>query len=110
MTHRAHLRRAPAVFLTLLLLAALTLPALAAEDAPEAEAGAQADPFAALTWWVIPLALLIALLGGGALRLLLRTPERWGRHFEKKYGRFSEKSRKSGPEGKRDPHAPDGQA
>ena len=97
MTHTAHLRRALAVFLTLLLLSSLTLPALAAEDAPEADTGttAQTDPFAALTWWVIPLALLIALLGGGALRLLLRTPERWGRHYEKKYDRFTPKSPKN---------------
>lgn len=92
MTHTAHLRRALAVFLTLLLLSSL---ALAAEDAPDADTDAQNDPFAALTWWVIPLALLIALLGGGALRLLLRTPERWGQHYEKKYDRFTPKSLKN---------------
>ena len=95
MTHTAHLRRVLAVFLTLLLLSSLALPALAAEDAPDADTDAQNDPFAALTWWVIPLALLIALLGGGALRLLLRTPERWGRHYEKKYDRFTPKSPKN---------------
>ena len=95
MTHTAHLRRALEVFLTLLLLSSLALPALAAEDAPDADTDAQNDPFAALTWWVIPLALLIALLGGGALRLLLRTPERWGRHYEKKYDRFTPKSPKN---------------
>ena len=98
MAHTAHLHRALAVFLTLLLLAALALPALAAEDAPEADASARSDPFAALTWWVIPLALLIALLGGGALRLLLHTPERWTQHFEKKYDRFTAKNQKNGPE------------
>ncbi len=95
MTHRSDLCRALAVFLALLLLAALALPALAAEDAPETDAPAQTDPFAALTWWVIPLALLIALLGGGVLRLLLRTPERWGRHYEKKYERFTPKNQKN---------------
>lgn len=95
MTHTAHLRRALAVFLALLLLSSLALPALAAADAPDADTDAQNDPFAALTWWVIPLALLIALLGGGALRLLLRTPERWGRHYEKKYDRFTPKSPKN---------------
>lgn len=95
MTHTAHLRRALTVFLTLLLLSSLALPTLAAEDAPDADTDAQNDPFAALTWWVIPLALLIALLGGGALRLLLRTPERWGRHYEKKYDRFTPKSPKN---------------
>ena len=41
------------------------------------------------------LALLIALLGGGALRLLLRTPERWTQHYEKKYDRFTPKSPKN---------------
>lgn len=97
MTHRSCLRRALALLLTLLLLSALALPVFAAEDAPEADTGttAQTDPFAALTWWVIPLALLIALLGGGALRLLLRTPERWGQHYEKKYDRFTPKSPKN---------------
>lgn len=95
MTHTAHLRRALALLLTLLLLSALALPALAAEDAPDADTDAQNDPFAALTWWVIPLALLIALLGGGALRLLLRTPERWTQHYEKKYDRFTPRSPKN---------------
>ena len=95
MTHRSCLRRALALLLTLLLLSSLALPVFAAEDAPEADTDAQNDPFAALTWWVIPLALLIALLGGGALRLLLRTPERWGRHYEKKYDRFTPKSPKN---------------
>ena len=95
MTHRSCLRRALALLLTLLLLSALALPALAAEDAPDADTDAQNDPFAALTWWVIPLALLIALLGGGALRLLLRTPERWTQHYEKKYDRFTPRSPKN---------------
>ena len=95
MTHRSCLRRALALLLTLLLLSSLALPVFAAEDAPEADTDAQNDPFAALTWWVIPLALLIALLGGGALRLLLRTPERWGQHYEKKYDRFTPKSPKN---------------
>lgn len=95
MTHTAHLRRTLALLLTLLLLSSLALPALAAEDAPGADTDAQNDPFAALTWWVIPLALLIALLGGGALRLLLRTPERWTQHYEKKYDRFTPKSPKN---------------
>mgnify|MGYP004552813911 FL=1 len=95
MTHRSCLRRALALLLTLLLLSALALPVFAAEDAPEADTDAQNDPFAALTWWVIPLALLIALLGGGALRLLLRTPERWTQHYEKKYDRFTPKSPKN---------------
>lgn len=95
MTHCSRPRRAMALLLTLLVLAALTLPALAAEDVPDADADAQSDPFAALTWWVIPLALLIALLGGGALRLLLRTPERWTQHYEKKYDRFTPKSPKN---------------
>lgn len=108
MTHRAHLRRALAVFLALLLLSSLALPALAAEDAPEADASAQTDPFAALTWWVIPLALLIALLGSGALRLLLRSPERWTAHYEKKYDRFTPKPPKNDHEERKCPHAPDG--
>ena len=95
MTHRSCLRRALALLLTLLLLSSLALPVFAAEDAPEADTDAQNDPFAALTWWVIPLALLIALLGGGALRLLLRTPERWTQHYEKKYDRFTPKSPKN---------------
>lgn len=97
MTYNIRPRRALALLLTLLLLSALALPVFAAEDAPEADTGttAQTDPFAALTWWVIPLALLIALLGGGALRLLLRTPERWTQHYEKKYDRFTPKSPKN---------------
>ena len=95
MTHRSCLRRALALLLTLLLLSSLALPVFAAEDAPEADTDAQNDPFAALTWWVIPLALLIALLGGGALRLLLRTPERWTQHYEKKYDRFTPNSPKN---------------
>ena len=97
MTDHIRPRRTLALLLALSMLAALALPALAAEDAPaaEAEADAPAGPFDALTWWVIPLALLIALLGGGALRLLLRTPERWGRHYEKKYDRFTPKSPKN---------------
>lgn len=95
MTYNIRPRRALALLLTLLLLSALALPALAAEDAPEADTDAQNDPFAALTWWVIPLALLIALLGGGALRLLLRTPERWTQHYEKKYDRFTPRSPKN---------------
>ena len=36
-----------------------------------------------------------ARVGAGALRLLLRTPERWGRHYEKKYDRFTPKSPKN---------------
>ena len=91
MTHRSCLRRALALLLTLLLLSALALPALAAEDAPDADTDAQNDPFAALTWWVIPLALAIALLGSGVLRLVLRAPSRWTKHMQKKYDRFTAK-------------------
>lgn len=93
MTDHIRLRRALALLLALSTLAALALPALAAEDAPaaEAEADAPAGPFDALTWWVIPLALSIALLGSGALRLVLRAPGRWTKHMQKKYDRFTAK-------------------
>ena len=93
MTDHIRPRRALALLLALSMLAALALPALAAEDAPaaEAEADAPAGPFDALTWWVIPLALTIALLGSGALRLVLRTPDRWTKHMQKKYDRFTAK-------------------
>lgn len=94
MTHHIRLRRALALLLALCTLAALALPALAAEDAPAAdaaEADAPAGPFDALTWWVIPLALAIALLGSGALRLVLRSPDRWTKHMQKKYDRFTAK-------------------
>ena len=77
-----------------LLASMLALPALAAEDAPAAdtaEADAPAGPFDALTWWVIPLALAIALLGSGVLRLVLRAPSRWTKHMQKKYDRFTAK-------------------
>ena len=97
MTHHIRLRRALALLLALCTLAALALPALAAEDAPAAEtadaadAPAPAGPFDALTWWVIPLALAIALAGSGALRLVLRSPDRWTKHMQKKYDRFTAK-------------------
>lgn len=93
MTDHIRPRRTLALLLALSMLAALALPALAAEDAPaaEAEADAPADPFDALTWWVIPLALSIALLGSGALRLVLRAPDRWTKHMQKKYDRFTAK-------------------
>ena len=94
MTHHIRLRRALALLLALCTLAALALPTLAAEDAPAAdtaEADAPAGPFDALTWWVIPLALSIALLGSGALRLVLRSPSRWTKHMQKKYDRFTAK-------------------
>ena len=94
MTDHIRPRRALALLLALSMLAALALPALAAEDAPAAdtaEADAPAGPFDALTWWVIPLALLIALLGSGTLRLVLRAPSRWTKHMQKKYDRFTAK-------------------
>ena len=94
MTDHIRPRRALALLLALSMLAVLTLPALAAEDAPaaeNAEADAPAGPFDALTWWVIPLALAIALLGSGALRLVLRTPDRWTKQMQKKYDRFTAK-------------------
>ena len=95
MTDHIRPRRTLALLLALSMLAALALPALAAEDAPaaeaEADAPAPAGPFDALTWWVIPLALTIALLGSGALRLVLRTPDRWTKHMQKKYDRFTAK-------------------
>ena len=94
MTDHIRPRRALALLLALSMLAALALPALAAEDAPaaeNAEADAPAGPFDALTWWVIPLALAIALLGSGVLRLVLRTPDRWTRQMQKKYDRFTAK-------------------
>lgn len=93
MTDHIRPRRALALLLALSMLAALALPALAAEDAPaaEAEADAPAGPFDALTWWVIPLALSIALLGSGALRLVLRAPTRWTKQMQKKYDRFTAK-------------------
>ena len=93
MTDHIRPRRTLALLLALSMLAALALPALAAEDAPaaEAEADAPAGPFDALTWWVIPLALTIALLGSGVLRLVLRAPSRWTKHMQKKYDRFTAK-------------------
>lgn len=93
MTDHIRPRRTLALLLALSMLAALALPALAAEDAPaaEAEADAPAGPFDALTWWVIPLALTIALLGSGALRLVLRAPGRWTKQMQKKYDRFTAK-------------------
>ena len=94
MTDHIRPRRTLALLLALSMLAALALPALAAEDAPAAEnaaVDAPAGPFAALTWWVIPLALSIALLGSGVLRLVLRTPDRWTKHMQKKYDRFTAK-------------------
>ena len=94
MTDHIRPRRTLALLLALSMLAALALPALAAEDAPAAEnaaVDAPAGPFDALTWWVIPLALSIALLGSGVLRLVLRTPDRWTKHMQKKYDRFTAK-------------------
>lgn len=94
MTDHIRPRRTLALLLALSMLAALALPALAAEDAPaaeNAEVDAPAGPFDALTWWVIPLALAIALLGSGVLRLVLRTPDRWTKHMQKKYDRFTAK-------------------
>lgn len=94
MTDHIRPRRTLALLLALSMLAALALPALAAEDAPAAdtaEADAPAGPFDALTWWVIPLALAIALLGSGALRLVLRAPGRWTKQMQKKYDRFTAK-------------------
>ena len=75
------------------------LAAKAAEDA-SAQQASQSNAQRALdfrfdaenfAWWMIPVALLVLLLGGGGIWLIVRRGKRTMKHYGEKYGRKPEK-------------------